>query len=67
MDMERMWQHSCGGLLPVIYVIIGEKLLGMDPPFGSGPNVRLLATVPEQVYEADACAPIEAKSLRRLI
>ena len=48
--MERMWQHSCGTVLPAMHVCTGNKCLGMDPCFAQAPA----ATVAKRVAEAEA-------------
>jgi len=35
LGLERMCQHSCGTVLPAIYVITAQERLGMDPPFSA--------------------------------
>ena len=36
LGIKKMWQHSCGTVLPEIHVITCQGCLGMDPHFGSG-------------------------------
>ena len=39
--LKRMWQHSCGTVLPAIHVVICQERLGMDPDLGTG-QIRAL-------------------------